>query len=95
MFTATLNPASQPVDDAPGGFAGTARMLFRSKLGCHAAAEFFTVARDAAGGLQGSPPDGHGPAPPPGGHSPRPLLHRGLQRLAAAAVGQRSGRGRC
>jgi hypothetical protein len=49
-FTATLNPAGQPVDEVPGGFVGTARVLFRSKLGAPATSELFNVTLDGAGG---------------------------------------------
>jgi hypothetical protein len=54
-FTATLNPARQPVDEALGGFVGTARVLFRSTPGAPTTSELFTVTLDAAGG--DGPPD--------------------------------------
>jgi hypothetical protein len=64
-FTAALNPASQPVDEALGGFVGTARALFRSKLGAPATSELFNVGLDAVGG--------HGPAAQIGTDLPRIL----------------------
>ena len=43
-FTATPNPAGQPLDVVPGDFVGTARVLFRSARGAPAPSEPFTAA---------------------------------------------------
>ncbi len=51
-FTAALNPASQAVAEALGGFVGTARVLFRSTLGAPATSELFNVGLEAAGGYR-------------------------------------------
>jgi hypothetical protein len=49
-FTATLNPASRPGDEALGGFLGASRVLLRTILGAPTTSELFTVGLDAAGG---------------------------------------------